>query len=48
MIRDARKHLNPEIAGVTSGDVEALSTGEDGDHYILIKKKQSKDEDDSD
>jgi hypothetical protein len=48
MIRDARNQLHPEAAGVTNGDVEALSTGEDGDRYVLIKKKQSKDEDDSD
>ena len=48
MIRDVRNQLHPEAAGVTNGDVEALSTGEDGDRYVLIKKKQSKDEDDSD
>jgi hypothetical protein len=47
MIREARKETHPVNAGVTGGEVEALPAGEDADHYVIIKKKQAKEADDS-
>jgi hypothetical protein len=44
---EARKETHPVNAGVTGGEVEALPAGEDADHYVIIKKKQAKEADDS-
>lgn len=44
MVRAERKQKQPEREGFTKGDIEALSTGEDGDAYVIIKKKQQPEE----
>lgn len=38
LIRSQRQAKIPEVEGRIPGDVEALPTGEDGDHYVMIRK----------
>ncbi|TFY74597.1 hypothetical protein EWM64_g9416 [Hericium alpestre] len=40
MIRDQRKRGMPESEGKIPGDVEAVSTGPEGETYIMVRKKQ--------
>ncbi|KAI0062223.1 hypothetical protein BV25DRAFT_1907609 [Artomyces pyxidatus] len=40
LIRSQRQHVEAEREGVVPGNVEALSTGEAGDTYVMIKKKE--------
>lgn len=39
LIRSQRVHGKPGGEGVVPGEVEAVSTGEAGDSYVLIRKK---------
>ena len=48
MIKDERRRLRPEVSGAISGDIEAVSTGETGDSYVQIRKKQKPEEEDKD
>ncbi|KAI0053965.1 hypothetical protein FA95DRAFT_1600478 [Auriscalpium vulgare] len=40
LIRSQRTKTKPESEGVVPGPVEALSTGEAGDTYVMVKKKE--------
>ncbi|KAF9645654.1 hypothetical protein BDM02DRAFT_3156813 [Thelephora ganbajun] len=40
MIQDERRRRRPEVSGTVSGDIEAVSTGEAGDAYVQVRKKQ--------
>jgi len=44
LIRAQRDHTHPEAEGTVPGDVEAISTGKAGDAYIMIRRRQDKDE----
>jgi len=39
MIQNERRRRRPEVSGTITGDIEAVSTGEDGDSYVQIRKK---------
>lgn len=43
-LRADRVRSRIETQGVTSGNVEALSTGEEGDSYVKIKKMASEED----
>jgi hypothetical protein len=40
MIQNERRRRRPETSGTISGDIEAVSTGEDGDSYVQVRKKR--------
>jgi hypothetical protein len=46
LIRAERKRVQGgwESVGVVGGDVEAVETGEEGENYVLIKKREKKEE----
>ena len=44
MIKDERLRIRSERSGKVSGDIEAVSTGEAGDAYVQIRKKQKPEE----
>jgi len=44
MIRNERKRIMREKEGSVGGDVEAVGGGEDSDNYVIIKKKEVKQE----
>jgi len=48
MIQDERRRRRPEVSGAISGDIEAVSTGEAGDTYVQIRKKQKQEEEHKD
>ena len=48
MIQNERRRRHPETAGVVSGDIEAVSTGEDGDTYVQVRKKHKAEEEHKD
>jgi hypothetical protein len=48
MIKNERRRRNPETSGTTGGEIEAVSTGEDGDSYVQIRKKRKPEEEHSD
>ena len=48
MIKDERRRRRPEVAGALGGDIEAVSTGEAGDTYVQIRKKQKPEEEHND
>lgn len=48
MIKDERRRRRPDVSGMVSGDVEAVSTGEAGDAYVQIRKKQKSEEEHTD
>ena len=48
MIQNERRRLRPEVSGTISGDIEAISTGEAGDTYVQVRKKQMPEEVDKD
>jgi len=48
MIKDERQRLRTERSGTITGDIEAVSTGEAGDSYVQIKKKQKPEEEQKD
>ncbi|KAI0748649.1 hypothetical protein C8Q80DRAFT_1172960 [Daedaleopsis nitida] len=41
MIRAERKQRNPEKEGRVPGDIEAVPAPEDGDKYVVVKKKET-------
>jgi len=45
MIRGDRLKKHPGTEGLVGGDIEAVPAGEDADNYVMIKKKQSQDND---
>lgn len=48
MIQNERRRRRPEVSGTISGDIEAVSTGEGGDAYVQIRKKQKPEEEHKD
>ena len=48
MIQDERRRRRPEVSGTIGGDIEAVSTGEAGDTYVQIRKKQKPEEEHKD
>ena len=44
MIQNERRRRRTEVSGTVSGDIEAVSTGEGGDTYVQIRKKQKPEE----
>lgn len=40
MIQNERRRRHAETSGIISGDIEAVSTGEDGDSYVQVRKRQ--------
>lgn len=44
MIKDERRRSRPETSGTTHGDIEAVSTGEGGESYVQIRKKNKPEE----
>jgi hypothetical protein len=44
MIQDERRRRRPEVAGAIRGDIEAVSTGEAGDVYVQVRKKNQPEE----
>jgi len=48
MIQNERRRRHPDVSGVISGDIEAVSTGESGDTYVQIRKKQKSEEEHKD
>lgn len=47
MIKDERRRRRPDVAGTVTGDIEAVSTGETGDAYVQIRKKQKPEEEEN-
>ena len=45
MIQDERRRRRPGISSNVGGDVEAVSTGEAGESYVQVRKKQKPEED---
>lgn len=48
MIKDERRRRRPEASGTVSGDIEAVSTGEEGETYVQVRKKQKPEEEQKD
>jgi len=44
MIQNERRRRRADVPGTTGGDIEAVSTGEAGDSYVQIRKKQKPEE----
>ena len=44
MIQNERRRRRPEVSGMVSGDIEAVSTGETGDAYVQVRKKSKPEE----
>lgn len=40
LIRSQRWRTNPEAEGEIGGNVEAISTGEAGDAYVMVRKRE--------
>lgn len=48
MIQNERRRRRPEVSGTIDGDIEAVSTGEGGDAYVQVRKKQKSEEEHED
>ena len=48
MIQNERRRQRPEVSGTIRGDIEAVSTGEAGDTYVQVRKKQKQEEEHND
>jgi len=48
MIQNERRRQRTEVSGTIRGDIEAVSTGEAGDTYVQIRKKQKPEEEHKD
>lgn len=48
MIQNERRRRRPEVSGTIMGDIEAVSTGEAGDVYVQVRRKQKPEEEQKD
>lgn len=48
MIQNERRRRRPEVSGTVGGDIEAVSTGETGETYVQVRKKQKPEEEHKD